>query len=109
MLGTAAKAAALDFDPERDTRFQLFIYSEEWGFRFCHDGHQSWIRVTDIPFVHGSDRFKLLTYTPPLKNLGAFIRQLESSHSIKFQRQHAAISSTIQGAEAAVRSWLQSL
>jgi len=108
-LGTASKSAALELDADRDTRFQLYIYSEEWGFQFAHAGRQSWIRVTDIPFVHGADAFKLLPHTPPLKSIGALLRQLETAHGIKFERQHAAISSTIHGAEPAVRKWLLTL
>lgn len=108
-LGVTAKPAMAGFDPDRDTCFQLFIYSEEWGFRFCHARRQSWIRVTDIPFVHGRDAFGLLAATPPLKNVGAFLRSLESEHRIKFQRAHAAVSTTLPGAEAAVRKWLHSL
>jgi hypothetical protein len=106
-LGIEAKPARIEFDPRRDTRFQLYIYSEEWGFRFAHGGRASWIRVTDIPFVHGADELKLLDATPPLKNLGAFVRALEAEHGLEFQRAHAAVSSTIPGAEAAVRKWLQ--
>jgi hypothetical protein len=108
-LGVAAQAATNEFDPKRDTRLQLLICAEEWGFRFCHEGRESWIRVTDIAFVHGSDAFGLLLSTPPLKNLGLFVRGLEAEHRIKFQRAHASVSSTIAGAEPAVRRWLFSL
>jgi len=108
-LGVVAKPATLEFDPQRDTRFQLHLYSEEWGYRFCHAGRQSWIRITDVPFVHGSDQFKLLAATPPLKNLGAFLRSLEDSHGLAFQRSHAALLSSIPDAEPAVRDWLRKL
>lgn len=108
-LGIVAKPATLEFDPTRDTRFQLHLYAEEWGYRFCHAGRESWIRITDIPFVHGSDQFKLLASTPPLKNLGAFVRALEAEHGIRFQRSHAAILSTIPDADASIREWVTSL
>lgn len=108
-LGIAAKPATLEFEPARDTRFQLHLFAEEWGYRFCHSGRESWIRITDVPFVHGSDHFKLLGMTPPLKNLGAFLRVIEATYGLRFQRSHAAILSTIAGAEPAVREWVQSL
>src|SRR5437764_11086748 len=50
-----------------DTRFRIEIHSQEWGFCFGHGGRGSWIRVTDIPFVHGRDEFRLLAQTPALK------------------------------------------
>ena len=108
-LDVTNHAATLAFEPKLATRFQLHIYAEEWGFRFCHDGHESWIRVTDIPFVHGADHYRLLAATPPLKNLAAFMRMLETRHAVKFQRQHAAISTTLPDSEHAIRSWLQTL
>lgn len=108
-LGIIAKPPKIEFDPRRDTRFHLHIYSEEWGYRFSHAGRASWIRVTDIAFVHGADEFRLLDATPALKNIGAFLRALEAEHSLKFQRAHAVISSTFHGADAAVRKWIQAL
>src|SRR5689334_6809997 len=45
--------ARVEFDDRTDTRFHIDVYSEEWGYFFCHGGRVSWIRVTDIPFVHG--------------------------------------------------------
>src|SRR5690349_5164004 len=45
------------FDLEKDSRFHVEIYTEEWGFFFCHGGHASWIRITDVPFAHGRDDF----------------------------------------------------
>ena len=40
-----------------DTRFDLNVYAEEWGFVFKHGDRTSWIRVTDVPFIHGRDDF----------------------------------------------------
>src|SRR5258706_9751789 len=49
-----------------DSSFELNIYGEEWGFVFRNDGRGSWIRITDIPFVHGRDDFQLLARAPDL-------------------------------------------
>ena len=108
-LDVAQAAAAITFDPGRATRFQLHIHADEWGYRFCHAGRESWIRITDIPFVHGRDEYRLLSSTPPLKNLGAFLRDLEARHGVRFQRRHAAIVASFPEAEAGVRSWLDAL
>jgi hypothetical protein len=108
-LSVGDRTASLGFDPTRDTRFQLQIYAEEWGFRFAHAGRHSWIRVTDIPFVHGSDEHALLSATPALKDIGAFVRDLETRHAVRFHRRHAAVSTTIPKAEPLIRSWLLSL
>lgn len=101
--------ATLAFNTARATRLQIYIYSDEWGFRFCHGGRESWIRITDIPFVHGRDDHRLLTATPPLKSLGMFVRALEAQHGVKFQRRHAAIATSISNSEAIIRSWLATL
>jgi hypothetical protein len=108
-LGVADRSASLAFDPARETRFQLQIYAEEWGFRFAHAGRHSWIRVTDIPFVHGADEHDLLSTTPALKDIGRFVRHLETCHAVTFHRRHAAVSTTIPEAEPLIRSWLLSL
>jgi hypothetical protein len=108
-LDVVCKTAPVTFDPTRETRFQLHIYSEEWGFRFAHAGRHSWIRVTDIPFVHVADEHDLLRHTPALKNIGSFVRELETRHALTFQRRHAAVATTIPGAESVIRSWVLSL
>src|SRR5215831_84182 len=69
--------ALAEFDEHLDTRFHVAIYSEEWGFFFCHGGRASWIRVTDVVFVHVRDDFRLLTQTPALKDIGLMMRRLE--------------------------------
>ncbi|MDB4954969.1 MAG: hypothetical protein JWO36_2538 [Myxococcales bacterium] len=91
------------------TRFHLSVYAEEWGYFFSHDGRATWIRVTDIPFVHGRDDFKLLDATPPLREIGSLVRALEHQFNIKFQREHAAVRSDIVGGELAVGLWVASL
>src|SRR5438874_2058548 len=47
-----------------DTRFHFAVSANEWGFYFCHGGRQSWIRVTDVPFVHERDDFDLVREVP---------------------------------------------
>ena len=101
--------AQRDFDDRKDTRFRIEIYSIEWGFFFCHGGHSSWIRVTDIPVVHGRDDFRLLAMMPPLKDIGGLLRRLEKQHAIAFRREHAYIRTNVPSAEPAIRLWVQSL
>ncbi len=108
-LDVAGAPATIAFNSARATRLQIYIYSDEWGFRFCHEGLESWIRITDIPFVHGRDEHRLLSSAPPLKALGAFVRQLESRHGVSFQRRHAAVATSIPDSEAGIRSWLSTL
>jgi hypothetical protein len=98
-----------EYDEKVASRFHLDIYAEEWGVFFCHRGQASWIRVTDIAFVHGRDDFKLLGAVPPLRDVGMLLRKLEGSHQLQFQRQHAAISSNIPSIEPAIRTWVASL
>ncbi len=92
-----------------ETQFALELFAEEWGFRFTHAGKQSWIRVTDLPFVHGRDDHGLIGERPPLRNIGALIKKLESRHAIRFDRGSAEIRCSIAGAEPAIRDWLQTL
>jgi hypothetical protein len=99
----------VEFDERVATRFQLDLYSEEWGYFFCHQGHSSWIRVTDIPFVHGRDDFGLLVQTPTLGSIGAMMRSLETRHTIQLRREHALVRTNLAGGEPVVRRWLASL
>jgi hypothetical protein len=99
----------IEFDERVATRFQLDLYSEEWGYFFCHHGRSSWIRVTDIPFVHGRDDFGLLVQTPTLGSIGAMIRTLEGRHAIQLRREHALVRTNLTGGEATVRRWLATL
>src|ERR1700755_2434276 len=66
--------APTEFDERTATRFHIDIYSEEWGVFFCHAGRSSWVRITDIAFVHGRDDFGLLAAMPMLKDIGALLR-----------------------------------
>jgi hypothetical protein len=110
-LDIADREAAWSFDERTATRFHVNIYSEEWGFLFCHRGALSSIRITDIAFAHGGrDGHRLLTSTPALKHLGEFIRLLERMHRIAFQREHASIRTDLgDAAMPSIRSWVVSL
>ena len=101
--------ARIEFDDRADTRFHIDVYSEEWGFFFCHGGRVSWIRVTDIPFVHGRDEHQLLAQTPALEAIGELIRRIETKHAVRFHRQHAIIRTNIAAAEPQLRRWLLTL
>jgi hypothetical protein len=101
--------APSQFDETSATRFHLDIYADEWGVFFCHGGQSSWIRVTDIPFVHGRDDFGLLASIPALKDIGQLMRQLERGHRIQLQRPHATIRTNVAGAEPAIRAWVTTL
>lgn len=101
--------APAEFDEARDSRFHVDIYSEEWGFFFCHRGQVSWIRITDIPFVHGRDDHRLLMQTPALPDVGKLLRSLEQKHDIHFNRAHALIRTNVVAAEPMIRRWLQTL
>lgn len=106
MIGDRAPS---EFDEAAATRFHISIYTEEWGIYFCHGGHSSWIRITDIAFVHGRDDFKLLDVIPALKDIGSLMRRLEHHNGFRFQRQHAVITTNLPAIEPAVRTWIASL
>lgn len=101
--------APSEWDETTATRFHLDVYAEEWGFYVCHGSHASWIRVTDVAFVHGRDDFKLISATPALLEIGSLVRRIESDHAIQFQREHAAIRTNIAGIEHAIRRWITKL
>lgn len=108
-LDTSNARPPSEFDETIATRFQLDIYSEEWGIFFCHKGRSSWIRTTDVVFVHGRDEFQLLGTMPPLEDIGRLLRHVEQQQRITFQRQHAAIRTNLPNAEIAIRTWVLSL
>ncbi len=91
------------------SRFAIEIYAGEWGFAFQHDGRMSWIRVTDIPFVHGKDDFQLLHETTGLLQIGALVRAVEHLHGMKLARETADVRTSIADGEPAIREWLRSL
>ena len=108
-MDTSAAPAQSEYDERRASRFHIDIYSEEWGVFFCHGGRSSWIRVTDIPFVHVRDDFALLGITPALKDLGALLRLVEQRNVIRFQRHLALVRTNLVSAEPTIRRWLESL
>jgi len=89
-----------------DTRFDLNLYTEEWGFCFAHGSRASWIRVTDIPFVHGRDDFRLLPKTPDLHAIHVLLAELEHDHRITFRRATASVRTNVPNAPQLVRDWL---
>lgn len=95
-------------EPPADARFVLEIFSEEWGFRFLRGTSASWIRVTDVAFVHGRDDFELLRRTPKLESIGVLVRALEAEHDVRFDRTRALIRSSFDGADRIV-SWVANL
>ena len=86
--------------------FVLEIYAEEWGFQLHHDGRSSWIRVTDVPFAHVRDEHGLRAHLPKLRDIRSFIRQLESRFGVQLDRAAPRIRTSIVGAEAALRAWI---
>ena len=108
-MDTSDAPAQPEYDDRRATRFHIDVYSEEWGVFFCHGGRASWIRVTDIPFVHVRDDFGLLGVTPALKDIGGLLRLVEQRNVIRFQRHLALVRTNLSGAEPAIRRWLENL
>jgi hypothetical protein len=85
----------------------LEILSEEWGFRFEHEGRVSWIRVTDIAFAHGHDQHEMLHRTPKLKDFGAFLRAIRRTYNLDFDTP--IVRTNLVGADVAIASWLRAL
>ena len=108
-LDVRDEPAPQSFDVTTDSRFHIEIYSEEWGFFFCHAGRASWIRVTDVPFVHVRDDYGLLAGTPKLEDIGTLLRSLEELHALRFRRDLAYINTSLVNAEPAIQAWIQAL
>jgi hypothetical protein len=108
-LDVVETRAPSQFDETTATRFHLDIYSEEWGFYFCHAGQCSWIRVTDISFIHGRDDFDLLGMTPALNDIGHLVRHLEQKFRIRLRRDLALVRTNLSKAEPIVRAWIATL
>lgn len=109
VLDTRNGPAPADDDETTATRFQLEIYAEEWGFRFAHAGRRSWIRITDVPFVHGADEHDLLRQTPPLAKIESLIRRLEQRYGFRLDRRGATVRTNIADGEPVVARWLATL
>lgn len=108
-LDVRDEPATATFDETVDTRFHIEVYAEEWGFFFCHGGRASWIRITDVAFVHLRDDFALLASTPALERIGTLLRAVEHEHALSFRRDLAFVNTSIAGAELAIRTWIASL
>jgi hypothetical protein len=91
-----------------DTRFELNIYPEEWGYQFRRGARVSSIRVTDIAFVHGFDDYRLLADTPPLDRIEDLLVTIERRCDIGFRRDRPTVHSNLARAAMVVRSWLES-
>ena len=91
------------------SRFEIQIFAEEWGFSFHHEDRVSWIRVTDIPFVHGRDDHELLRQTTSLRGLQQLVRGLESRYELAFDREGAEVETSIENGEEAIREWIAEL
>jgi hypothetical protein len=102
LLGTSAAPP----NDESSTLLRLELFSEEWGFSFRHDDKTSWIRVTDLPFVHGRDDHGLLGATPALRAFGSFVRHVEVRFDLRFAVEAVVVRSSLVGAESAIRGWI---
>jgi hypothetical protein len=91
-----------------NARFELNLYPEEWGFLFRLRARLSWIRVTDLAFVHGADDLGLLGRTPRLDQLATLIDALEIEHGIRFDGDRAVVRTNLDEGRTtfAVREWL---
>jgi hypothetical protein len=92
-----------------DSELRLEIYSEEWGFYVKHGASSSWIRVTDVAFVHGRDDLALGLRTPRLRAIGPFIADLERRLGVCFDRRAPRISTNIRGADSVLAAWIAAL
>jgi hypothetical protein len=91
------------------SRFTIEIYAAEWGFALHHDERTSWIRVTDIPFVHGRDDFELLPVASSLASMRGVLETVEAKHGIAFARDAAVVRTNIDSAQSAIRDWIATL
>lgn len=91
-----------------DARFTLEIYAEEWGYSVRRGAAMSWIRVTDVAFVHGRDDFSLLRRTPRLDRIDELVRVIEAEHEIRFDRTRPLIRTSI-GGEDVIARWIAEL
>jgi hypothetical protein len=89
-----------------DTRFELNIYAEEWGFVFHHHSRGSWIRITDTAIVHGRDDFGLVRRTPELLAISVLAADLEAEYRRSLDRADATIRTNIPNGTDVIREWL---
>jgi hypothetical protein len=105
-MATGEERPPLEFDPASETRFHVNVYGEEWGVFVCCGGRSSWLRVTDIAFVHGRDDFSLLAMLPALHDVGQLLRHVETRLALTFRRDFASVRTNLAGVEPAVRAWV---
>jgi hypothetical protein len=98
----------LELVADEDTRLVIEIYAEEWGFAFHHADRVSWIRITDIAFVHGRDEHGLLVEAPTLRDIGRLITRLERRYGIELART-PTIKTSLVDADATIRDWAATL
>jgi hypothetical protein len=101
--------ADLELSAGSTTRFNIEIGHVEWGFLFSHARRSSWIRVTDLPFVHDTDDYELLAHTPPLRDVGILIRRLEHDYQISFRRSNPSVQTDFPGLVPEAMHWLAQL
>ena len=75
---------------------------------FEHRGEASWIRVTDVAFVHGRDDFELVGRIPRLDAIGTLLRDVEREHGLVFDRHRPFVRSSF-GAYDAIAGWARTL
>lgn len=92
-----------------DTRFQITIHPDHWGYCFSHAGRVSRVRVTDMPHVDGRDEHQLVGATPPLKRVGSLVRHVEQRYGVFLLRHQASIETTLPGSEPIIRAWVATL
>jgi hypothetical protein len=89
-----------------DTRLELNVYPEEWGFVLREGPRVSSIRVTTEVFVHGRDDHHLRSITPALESMPAFLAVLEDMVGVSFLRARASVHTKLVRASSIVRAWL---
>jgi hypothetical protein len=104
-----AEVRTRKFAEALDTRFQLVVLPDEWGFSFWHAGQLSRIRVTDLVRPDLRDDHHLATMTPPLRRIGTLVRQLEARCQRQLIRDDAEIATSVPGSETIVRAWVETL
>ena len=90
-------------------KLTLEVYAAEWGFSVHHADRVSWIRVTDIPFVHGRDDFALLSAATGLSQLRRVFDAARTEHGLAFARETADVRTNLDDALPAIRRWLAAL
>ena len=98
--------AEITIPADHDVSFDLHVYGEEWGFTFARGSRSSWIRVTDIAFVHGRDDHGLLPRTPDLLAIHLLLADLERDHGVAFHRDAASVRTNMPDAADVIREWV---